>query len=163
MVTDQSMGRAAVGRKGPGARTGSVMLAGVCVAALGLVGCATFSESLSDSVSKSVSSPFKWSSGSSSGSSDERKESYQGEVRRFAEVCSRSNGGVPELVKGVTAVAEKHGISNWEADLSTYVGIGEGLAKAGTPKPQLELYTNGLAKGDSTRLKALNKGLEQAG
>lgn len=124
-------------------------------------GCSTVSDSLSDSFSKSVSSPFKWSSGSSSGSSEESKETYQGDIRSYAEVSSRSNSEVSEIVRGLAAIGEKHGITNWEADMATYAGIGEGLAKAKATQHRVDAYKSALSQGDYTRSAAIQKGYEQ--
>ena len=122
-----------------------------------LLGC-----SLSTSISDSVSSPFKWSSdSSSSGSSDERKESYQHDIRNFTEVHARSSNDVAGLTRGLAAISEKHGITDWEADTSTYIGIGEGLAKAKVPQIEVDAYKITLAQGDSVKTAAIQKGYEQ--
>ena len=115
---------------------------------------------LSDSFSKSLTSPFKWSSGSSSGSSKLNKETYQGDIRSYAEVSSRANSNVGEIERGLAAIGEKHGITNWEADMATYVGIGEGLAKAKVSQQKVDAYKNGLAQGDYAKSAAIQKGYE---
>lgn len=122
-----------------------------------LPGCSTLSESSSDS----VSSPFKSSSESSSGTSGEREASYQGDLSKYAEVCSRSNCAGAELARGVAAIAEKYGITNWEADDSTYAAIGEGLAKATTPQPQVDLYKSALAPNDAAHAEAIQKAFDK--
>jgi len=121
-----------------------------------LLGC-----TLSTSISDSVSSPFKWSSDSSSRSSDERKESYQHDIRTYTEVHARSNDDVAGLTRGLASISEKHGITNWEADTSTYIGIGEGLAKAKVPQIKVDAYKTTLSQGDSVKTAAIQKGFEQ--
>lgn len=129
--------------------------------ALSLAGCSTLSDSLSDSLSKSVSSPFESSSKSSSGTPKEREASYQDDLCKYAEVCSRSNCAGTELARGVAAIAEKYGVSNWEADSSTYTAIGAGLAKASTPQPQVDLYKGALAPADAAHADAIQKAFEK--
>ena len=144
-----------------GATAGALLRMVVAVSfVVALSGCSTLSDSLSDSVSRSVSSPFKWSSGSSSGSSGEKQETYQGDVRRYTEVAVRSNSGVGEVMRGLTAIGEKHGITNWEADMATYAGIGEGLAKAQAIQPTVDVYKSGLTQGDTDKSAAIQKGYD---
>lgn len=139
------------------------VLSGAAAASLvlSLAGCSTFSDSLSDSLSKSVSSPFESSSESSSGTSEERKASYQDDLSKYAEVCSRSNCAGAELTRGVSAIAEKYGVSNWEADGSTFTAIGAGLAKATTPQPQVDLYKGALAPTDTAHADAIQAAFER--
>lgn len=131
------------------------------LAALTLVismsGCSTVSGSLSDS----VSSPFKWSSDSSKSSSEGRKDAYQGDVKYYTEVYTRSNDDVAGFTRGLSTIGEKHGILNWEADRSTFVGIGEGLAKAKAPQRQVDVYMTYLSQGDPQKTAAIRKGFEQ--
>lgn len=130
---------------------------GAASLALSMLGCST----ISDSISESVSSPFKWSStSSSSGSSEERKETYQGDIRKFSEVCSRSNCGAPEMTRGITAIAEKYGVTNWETDNSTYIAIGEGLAKAHALQVRVDVYKSALSQGNATVSDAIQKGYD---
>jgi hypothetical protein len=120
-----------------------------------MIGC-----SISNSISDSVSSPFKWSSDSLS-SSGGGKEKYEGDVRDYTEAYVRSSSDIEGFRKGLASIAEKHGISNWEADEATYTGIGEGLAKAQVKEAQLEVYKANLSKGDATKAAAIQKGYEK--
>jgi len=129
----------------------TLQLAGAAVLALAMAGC-----SISNSISDSVSSPFKWSSDSSKG----KKEAYQGDVRDYTEAYVRSSSDIEGFRKGLASLAEKHGISNWEADEATYTGIGEGLAKAQVKETQLEIYKSNLSKGDAVKATAIQKGYD---
>jgi hypothetical protein len=130
----------------------ALQLAGATVLTLAMIGCS--------SISDSVSSPFKWSSESLSSSGGE-KEAYQGDVRDYTEAYVRSSSDLEEFRKGLASIAEKHGISNWEADEATYTGIGAGLAKAQVKESQLEVYKANLSKGDAAKANAIQKGYEQ--
>lgn len=127
-------------------------------------GCSTVSESFSESsasgFSKSISSPFKWSSGSSSESSQDVKESYRSDVRLFAEISSHSNSGVDDVTRGLTVIGEKYGISNWEADMTTFTGFGEGLAKAKTAQEKVDTYKKWLSRGDLIKSASIQKAYE---
>lgn len=135
-------------------RRRTLQYAGTAVLALAMIGC-----SISNSISDSVSSPFKWSSRSSK--SNNEKESYQGDVRDYTEAYTRSSSDIEGFRKGLTSLAQKHGISNWEADDTTYTGIGQGLAKARVKKTQLEVYETNLAGGDAVKAVAIQKGYDQ--
>jgi hypothetical protein len=127
---------------------------------LSLAGCSTFSDSLSESLSKSVSSPFEWSSDSSESVADMAK-SYRDDVQNYTEVCSRSSCEAPDIQRGVTAIAEKYGITNWEADRETFAAIGAGLARANMTQPQVDRYRVALAGNDSAGSSALQHGYER--
>ena len=133
----------------------TLQLAGAAVLALAMIGC-----SISKSISDSVSSPFKWSS-ESLDSSGGGKESYEADVRDYTEAYVRSSSDLEGFKKGLASVAEKHGISNWEADESTYTGIGAGLAKAQVKESQLEVYKANLSKGDAAKSAAIQKEYDQ--
>jgi len=131
--------------------TGSAMLM------FSLLGCAAGS-SMSES-SNSISTSFESSSKSSTSSSEERKEAYQGDVRHYTEVYTRSNSDLAGFAKGLSSIGEKHGTTNWEADNSTYLGIGEGLAKANISQRQVDIYMTYLTQGDPVKIAAIQKGL----
>ena len=128
-----------------------VKIAGAAVLALALTGC-----SISNSISDSISSPFKWSSRSSDSGGD--KESYQGDVRDYTEAYVRSSTDLQGFRKGLSSIARKHGITNWEADRATYTGIGEGLGKARVNQTQLDVYKTNFAGGDAVKAAAIDKG-----
>jgi len=133
-----------------------LLVAGATASLLAAAGC-----SISTSVSDSVSSPFKWSSDSSKSSTGEREESYRGDVRDYTEAYVRSGNDVAAYRKGLTSIATKHGITNWEADDSTYIGIGEGLGKAQVTSVQLEVYKTNLSEGDPVKASSIQKGYEK--
>jgi hypothetical protein len=103
-------------------------------------GC-SFSESSksssksSGSISDIISSPFTSSSGSSSPES-----AYREEVKDFTASFVKGGGDGAKLRQEVGQIAEKRGISDWENNEATYVGIGKGLHKAGLNQAQLDGY-----------------------
>jgi hypothetical protein len=122
------------------------------------------------SISKSISSPFEWSSdsiasssgssGSSRSSSRDRAQEYRNDVRDYTAAYVQSGGQFDTFNRGLGSIASKHGVSNWEADDNTYVGIGEGLRKAGVTSTQLSVWKSNLSAGDSSRAAAIQEGYE---
>jgi len=121
------------------------------------------------SISKSISSPFEWSSdsiassSSSSGSSSgDRSEAYRNDVRDYTAAYVQSGGQFDTFTRGLSNIASKHGVSNWEADNNTYVGIGQGLRKAGVTSSQLGVWKTNLAGSDSSKAGAIQKGYDSS-
>ncbi len=134
----------------------TLRISAVIVFVFAMSGCSEIGSSISDS----VSSPFKWSSDSSKSSSGASKEAYQGDVKYYTEVYTRSSDDVAGFTRGLSSIGEKHGVSNWEADRTTYVGIGEGLAKAKAPQRQVDLFMTYLSQGNPQKIAAIQKGYE---
>jgi hypothetical protein len=112
------------------------------------------------SISDSVSSPFE-SSAASSASSSPSSESYRNEVRDYTVSYVKSGGQFDAFTRGLSGVAQRNGVTNWESDQNTYVGIGAGLKKAGVPPDQFEVWKTNLSKGDATRAASMQKGYAQ--
>jgi len=91
------------------------------------------SSNSSESSSDIVSSPFTSSSGSSS-----PEDAYREEVKDFTASYLKSGGNAAQLEQEVGKIAEKRGISDWENNEATYVGIGKGLHKAGLKQAELD-------------------------
>ena len=119
------------------------------------------SESSSDS-SKSVfnltSSVFK----SSSDSSATEHEQYENEVADYTEEFVTGTTGDLNAFKGyLSDLASEHGITNWESDHYTFVGIGRGLKQAKLGKPQISAFTESLAGQDAMKRQAIEEGLSR--
>ncbi len=141
-----------------GVVTGRLIL-GAASLVLALSGCSTMSDSLSDSISKSVSSPFEWSS-KSSGTATDIVENYRNDVGKFAEICARSHCSVSDMNDGVTTIAGKYGITDWEAEKATYDAIGRGFAKAHLTQAQVDLYKNSIPRITLADAGALQQGYD---
>ena len=121
------------------------------VAVVATTGCGVFKSSTSQASSESSSDSSKGSSDSSSSSSgsDESKLAYQRDVRDVtARYASAPQGGVDGLERDLGGIAARHGIVDWEQDRETYVGIGQGLARAGLAGRRLQTLTASLAHDD---------------
>jgi hypothetical protein len=100
----------------------------------------------SESSSDILSSPFTSSSGSSS-----PENTYREEVKDFTASFVKGGGEGSKLKQEIGAIAEKHGISDWESNEATFVGIGKGLHKAGLTQTELEGYTAAIAANEQQR------------
>ena len=120
------------------------------------IGC-SFSDS-SESLSKSISSPFQ----SSSGSSGNNQQAYQNDVADYTHAYVISGGQFDTFWKGLANVAERNGISNWEAEDVTYVGIGQGLAKAKFSQTQVDVFAKNVSGNDDHKAKLVQQGYESA-
>jgi len=133
-----------------------VLLALGCI--LSATGC--IMSSISESSDSSYDSS-KSSSKSSKSSSDDSKESYLRDVKQYTAAYTRSNRDIKALPKGLTRISEKHGVTDWEAYSATYLGIGEGFAKAAATQQQVDAYSSFLAHGDQLKVAAIQQGFRQ--
>jgi hypothetical protein len=123
-------------------------------------GCSfsTSSESSSDSsgsVSDLASSPLA----SLSYSSLNEQQKYEQALRDYTAEFAVSSGGDMESFRvRVGKLAEKHGVTNWEEDKSTYVAIGRGLRKADLNKSQYEAFKNSLGQSDPKKMQFIEEG-----
>lgn len=76
------------------------------------------------------------SSGSGGGKSE--KSSYVRDLRQYAAVFMQTEGGTTQdFERGVSRIAESHGITHWEADPATPYSIGQGLRLANLSEPEM--------------------------
>jgi hypothetical protein len=116
------------------------------------------------SISDSVSSPFSWSSdsvaSSSRSSSRNRAEDYRNDVADYTQAQVQSGGDFTTFTRGLSSVAAKHGVSDWESDDNTYVGIGQGLKRAGATQTQVDVWETNLSHGDKSKASAIQSGYD---
>jgi hypothetical protein len=127
----------------------------VCALLFALSGCML--SSISES-SGSISDSSTSSSKSSRSSSDEEKEAYRRDVKQYTAVYFRANKELNGFTEGLTAISEKYGVTDWEADSATFLGIGEGFAKAALTQSQVERNAALLAQGDQVKIAAILDG-----
>jgi hypothetical protein len=128
----------------------AALMAVTMLTAIAATGC-SFSYS-SKSISKIVSSPFKSSSKSSrSSGSSSPEQAYEADVSDYTAAYMKSGGDASKFKAGISNVAEKRGITDWENDSHTYEGIGEGMKRAGVNQPTLDGYKSSLATTDEQR------------
>jgi hypothetical protein len=112
------------------------------------------SGSISDSTSSIISSP--------SSISDKDKK-YETEVSDYTMAyvkSSKPEADYSSYQKGLSDIAAKTGIVNWEQEPKTYVAIGKGLKKAGVQGVAYETYKKNFAHSDEEKMKNIQKGYE---
>jgi hypothetical protein len=124
------------------------------------------SESVSDSV-ESLSDALYSSSDSLGSSSDssksDREKKYENEVADYTTAyvkSSRTDGDYNSYQKGLSDIAAKKGINNWEQEPKTYIAIGKGLKKAGLDGAAFETYKKNLAGSDPEKMQNIQKGYD---
>ena len=124
-------------------------------ALLVLVGCSlsTSSRSASDSSDSSESS-------SRSSTSKERQSRYREDVRSYTAAYVRSGGELDAFERELGDLARSHGLTNWEDDQTTYVGVGEGLGDAAVGEAELETYKTSLSRSDPLKMQAIQLGYD---
>lgn len=133
----------------------NLFVAAVCALSLSLAGCVM--SSISES-SGSISDSSTSISRSSRSSSAESRESYLRDVKQYTAVYIRANGDINGLTKGLATISEKYGVTDWEAYSATFLGIGEGFAKAALSQQQVAEYAALLALGDQVKMAMIQQG-----
>jgi hypothetical protein len=82
-------------------------------------------------------------------------------VRDYTAAHVKSGGTTADLRTEIGKLAEKHGISDWEANESTYRGIGEGLGKAGYRQVEVDAFKKNMAE-TTQQAEWIQKGYDSA-
>ena len=112
------------------------------------------SKSISDSTSSIVSSPSSVSG---------KSKKYQNEVADYTMAyvkSSKPEAGYNGFLKGLSDIAAKQGVTNWDQDSLTYVGIGKGLKKANVEGIAYETYKKNFAGSDAEKMDQIQSGYE---
>ena len=64
------------------------------------------------------------------------------------------------FLKGLSDVAAKEGVTNWDQDSLTYMGIGKGLKKANVEGVAYETYKKNFAGGNAQKMQQIQDGYE---
>jgi len=137
------------------------LLALLAVLAL-LVAACSFSHSSQSSSDSSGSSSD--SSGSSSESSQSAgwltpRTQYERDIGSYAaSYARRGDDDFATFQKNVAALAARNGVTDWERDASTWLGIGFGLARAGFAPDELEEIELSWADASRDRIAWLQEG-----
>ena len=109
------------------------------------------------SISDSISSPFE-SSSASSRSSESNSSKFHRSVVDYTASFAAGQGDFNVFQKGLSDLAAKYGQTNWESDMETYVSVGKGLKQAKVDTGTLQAFIVNIAKGDSAKAAAIQKG-----
>jgi Flp pilus assembly protein TadD len=101
-----------------------------CTITLLVAGAGCFKSSTSQASSESSS---KSSSSSSDSSGNDKKEhaALERDVRDYTASHAGAVRDVAVLQREIGALADEHGVLDWEADVTLHAAIGRGLAEAG--------------------------------
>ena len=144
---------------------------GAWLAALSLLGCQV--------ISASIQSPFDSLSGTgraiggsfegilnSSGSRPSNGAALQGYVRDLRQYSAlfmqRGAGSTEDFQRGITRIAESHGIAHWQAEPATPYAIGQGLREANLSESAMQEFCEQLGAGTPAAKLAL-QGWQEAG
>lgn len=123
-----------------------------------VAGC-SFSYS-SESISGSIEGSSKSSSSSSPG---EKETAYRDDVRDYTVAYVGSSEDSQAFFRGLGDLAKRHGVTAWESDRSTWVGIGEGLARAKVSGAALDAFKQSLAGASAADQAAVQEGFDAYG
>jgi hypothetical protein len=141
-------------------RFGSVAMPGLLVLALLVTtGCSLSAGPSVRNMSES-SSDSSNSSASSSRSSGGGKSAYRDDVRSYTAAHLKSGGSLEAFEKKLGEVARRHGVTDWEDDQTTYIGIGEGLSASMASAVQLATYKTHFSRSDPLKMEAIQRGFE---
>ena len=115
-------------------------------------------ESISDSVGS-----LSDSSTSSESSTSNKEKKYENEVSDYTMAYVKSSHAVlitMAYLKGLSDIAAKTGIVNWDQEPKTYIAIGKGLKKAGIEGITYETYKKNFAGSDQENMQNIQKGYE---
>lgn len=127
-------------------------------------GC-SFSTSSTSSESSSDSSGSSSGSSSSSSSSDssksEQDKTYENQIMDYTTAyLSIAEYERFAFLKGISEIATENGISSWEDDEVTMIGIGRGLRKSRMTGSVYETYKKSIADSDELRMLNIQKGYD---
>jgi hypothetical protein len=78
----------------------------------------------------------------------------------MAYVKSSKEADYAAYQKGLSDIAAKRGIVNWDQEPKTYIAIGKGLKKAGIEGVAYETYKKNFAGSDEAKMQNIQKGYE---
>ncbi len=131
----------------------------IVIVALALLplGCSFYYSS--ESSVKALTSPSR-SSGSSSGDEDEKKEAYRDDVRDFTAAYAAEYEDLDSFESGLTNVARRHGITNWEAEDTTFGAVGAGLKRAQVRAVDRERFESLVGRDEPGKVALMRQGYE---
>ena len=142
----------------PDSRLGFMLRSAAVLLAVGVASGCSFSAS-SESSSKSISSPFT----SSSASSESDATKYKNEVAEYASAYVSADGGSVDAFKsGLSKLAARRGISDWEASPDTWSSVGRGLANTKLSEAEALAYGMSWSGGDEGRMELMRAAFSAA-
>jgi hypothetical protein len=88
---------------------------------------------------------------------------YQRDVRAWTREFEGAPGSQEDFLRGIGRVAERHGLTDWEAEPGTLVAIGQGLKDAGWSEERMRDLRERLAAVPPPAVEAVFDGYRGAG
>ncbi len=120
-------------------------------------------EESSDSVSASLDSITSISTSSSGGEEETVNATgtvYEEDVAAVTVLYVSREKTTDEYQRQVTNIAKNHGISDWEQEQSTFIGMGKGLRRAGVSKDSISNLPYFRTMADSSSYSEVIKGYQ---
>jgi hypothetical protein len=73
----------------------------------------------------------------------------------------QSGGSEVEFQRDLSGIAMKHGLTFWENEKSTYIGIGAGLKKAGLKSDEMKQFLYSFSARDRKVVRLIRTGYEK--
>lgn len=81
-------------------------------------------------------------------------------MKIFTAMFVRAGGSEVEFQRDISRIARHNGITYWERESSTYLGIGAGLKKAGLGESDLDQFIGSFADANKKAAGMIRKGYE---
>ena len=118
-----------------------------------LSGCFKSSTSQASSESSSALS-------SSCSPSGDQESAYQRDIRDYTAAYAATGGAPERFQMDLAAIAEAHGVTDWEADPATLVAVGHGLERSQANERRAHELADAVAHGDLGRIALIRQGYE---
>lgn len=128
---------------------------------LAIAGCSISASSVS--ISESIGTSSESISGSSASSSRTDTDRYREDVAQYTQAFVQSGGQYDAFERTLADLARKRGISDWESSKATWVGVGQGLARAKVSEVALDTWKTNLAGDDDAKRRAIESGYRHPG
>lgn len=126
-----------------------------------VAGCSISASSVS--ISESIGTSSESVSGSSASSSRTNEDRYREDVAEYTKAYVQSGGQYDAFERTLADLAQKRGISDWESSKATWVGVGQGLARARVSELALGTWKTNLAGDDEAKRRAIESGFRRPG
>lgn len=137
-------------------------LRGLALLALAAAAGCSISQS-SISISESIGTSSESFSASSASSSRTDTDRYREDVAQYTQAYVQSGGQYDAFQRTLAELARKRGISDWEDSKATWVGVGQGLARARVSEMALDTWKTNLAGDDEAKRRAIESGFRHPG
>lgn len=92
------------------------------------------------------------SSSSSGGEESSASQHYKSDVGLLTILHLRGSSSPEGFKRDLSDVAARHGVSDWESNRTTFLGVGQGLKRAGVSQSEFKDFLSQVASPDAARL-----------